>query len=104
MTAERLLVVLWSCNGAVSMSGDRLRVEAPRGILTPSIRDALATKKADLLRLLPAVAEYRTLLRSDVDDSLFRDSQVRLIDELGPALATAVRQAVECGQPGLRHA
>jgi TubC N-terminal docking domain len=105
MTAERLLTVLWRCTGAaVSVSGDRLRVEAPPGVLTPSIREALAAQKADLLRLLAAVEEYRVLLHSDVDDAFFLDAQARLIDELGPVLATAVRQAIECGQPGLRHA
>jgi hypothetical protein len=100
MTAERLLVVLWSRDGAaVSINGERFRVEAPRGVLTPGIREALATHKADLLRILVLVGEYRDLLHSDVDDSSFIDAQARLIDELGLGLATAVRQAAERG-PG----
>ena len=106
MRAERLLVAIWSCNGAAVFSGsDRLRVEAPRGVLTPEVRDALAVQKADLLRLLPLVEEYRILLRSDVDDSIFLDAQTRLIDELGPVLATVVRRAAarDAGV-GLRHA
>lgn len=105
MTAESLLSVLWSCNGAaVSFNGDRLRVEAPRGVLTPAIREALAAHKADLIRLLVFVEEYRAVLRSDAADSFFLDAQARFIDELGPGLATAVRQTVEYGATGVRHA
>lgn len=106
MTAERLLAVLCSHGVSVTVNADRLRLEAPRGVLTPSIREALSTHKADLLRLLPAVEEYRDLLRSDVEDSFFLDAQARLIDEMGPVLATAVRHAVEREEVGqdLRHA
>ena len=100
MTAERLLATLWSrTNVVITVDGDRLRVEAPYGMLTPSIRDTLAKLKTDLLRLMAVSEQYRQLLRSDLSDSLFRAAQERLIDELGPALATAVRQTVENGQP-----
>src|SRR5262245_41101575 len=106
MTPEGLLFVL--CNrgdASICVREDRLRIEAPRGVLSPSIREGLATHKADLLRLVAVVEEYRALLRSDLDDSLSLDAQARLIDELGPRLATAVRQAVSAkvGQD-LRHA
>jgi hypothetical protein len=93
MTPERLLLALWARHGAtVSINGDRLRVEAPRGVLTPPIREALATHKLELLRLLSLVEEYRILLGSDVGEASFRRAQARFISELGPALATAVHQ------------
>jgi tubulysin polyketide synthase-like protein len=105
MTATILLAELYLQGASVSASGGRLRVEAPPGVLTASTREALATQKADILPLLPAVEEYCVLLRSDMDGSVFLDAQARLIDELGPGLATVIRQAVARGAAaGLRHA
>jgi len=93
MTAEHLLAVLYNHDGVgFSVSEGRLRVEAPRGVLTKPIREALGLLKSDVLRLLSVVEEYRSLLGSE---AVSLDAQARLIDELGPALATAVRDAVE---------
>jgi hypothetical protein len=106
MTAERLLATLCSHNGvAISVDGARLRVEAPRGVLTLAIRETLAFQKSDLLRHVRLIEEYRELLWSaDMDDSSCPVAQTRLIDELGPTLATVVREAVATKQPGLRDA
>ncbi len=95
MTAERLLANLWDRGAVVSFSGDRLRVQAPRGLLTPSLHEALTTHKADLRGLVRFVAEYQSLFHTNLDDASFVDAQARLIDELGPVLATAVCRAVE---------
>jgi hypothetical protein len=106
MTAERLLAILCSHSGvAISVDEGRLRVEAPRGLLTPCIRETLAVQKADVLQLVALIDEYRDFLScADVEDSSFRVTQVRLIDELGPTLAAVVRQAAESKQPGLLDA
>ncbi len=90
MTAGLLLADLSRRGASVTAKGDRLRVEAPPGTLTPAIREALTAHKADLLRLLPLAEEYRTLLRQE---AALRDSKARLLDELGPAVAAAIQQA-----------
>ncbi len=100
MTAEGLFAILCRRGASVSVKGARLRVEAPRGVLRPGIREDLTTHKADLLRLVALVDEYRTLLRSDADDSCFLDVQTRLIDELGPDLAIAVCERAQDEQVG----
>jgi TubC N-terminal docking domain len=94
MTAATLLADLFRQGALVTVVTDRVRVEAPKGVLTPEIRAALAAHKTRLLCLLTFAGEYRDALlaASDAADSL--DTQARLIDELGPALATVVRDAV----------
>jgi TubC N-terminal docking domain len=87
MTAEQVLLSL-SCGGAsVSVTGDRLRVEAPQEVLTPSIREGLAAHEVELLRLVGLARDYRALLCK----------QARLIDDLGPRLATAVLETMTTG-------
>ena len=56
------------------MNGDRLRVEAPRGVLTPDLRAQLVEAKPGLLRLLapasvsdPEVARRLTAFRAQLD-------------------------------------
>lgn len=85
-----------SGRGSSVVVGDRLRVETPRGLLTPAVREALATNKAALLELLRFADEYRTVLKdTTMSQPAFHDAQARLIDELGPSLATAIHQSVE---------
>lgn len=55
MTAATLLDRLRSLGASVSLVGDRLRVEAPAGTLTPELRQELAEHKAELVRLLRPV-------------------------------------------------
>lgn len=52
MTADVLLTELRNRGAALTVVGDRLRVEAPVGVLSPEIRTALAAYKAELLSLL----------------------------------------------------
>jgi tubulysin polyketide synthase-like protein len=66
----------------VSVFDGRLRVEADRGLVTPAIREALVGHKDSLLQLLAFAKEYRDLC----------NTQARLIDELGPELAAAIRE------------
>jgi TubC N-terminal docking domain len=95
MTPAAFLAYLINEVASVVVIGDRLRVEAPAGLLTSAIRKGLAANKAALLELLQFVDEYRAVLAdTTVDDTAFRDAQIRLIDELGPALATAIHRSV----------
>lgn len=51
-TAIELLNKLERCNIRVSLAGDKLRLEAPTGTLTPALKEAIAERKAELIRLL----------------------------------------------------
>ena len=57
MTAAALLAALQTRGVRLAAVGDRLRVEAPRGVLTAADRAALAAHKAALLALLRADAD-----------------------------------------------
>ena len=89
MTAATLLADLFRQGALVTVVTDRVRVEAPKGVLTPAIRAALATNKTDLLRLLAFAGEYRDALRTND-----RVALARFIDELGPALAVTIGEVV----------
>lgn len=52
MTAATLLDRLRCLGASVSLVGDKLRVEAPAGVLTPDLRRELIEHKAELVRLL----------------------------------------------------
>lgn len=106
MTASALLAHLCRQGVQLRMTEDRSRIAAPMRVLTPEIRAALVAHKAELMRLLPIAEEYRALLcgafvlatatRSEPGhDELqrFGDEQVRLTDELGPVLTTAIFNA-----------
>jgi pyochelin synthetase len=57
VTPHELLAELLARGASLEVRGHRLRVEAPRGVLTPEIRDALAECKSVLLVLL---SQHRT--------------------------------------------
>jgi len=52
MTAQAILDRLRSFGVCLSVAGDKLRVEAPAGVLTPELRQELIEHKAALLALL----------------------------------------------------
>jgi hypothetical protein len=54
VTARELLASLRRSGIEVSVREDRLRVEAPRGAVTPEIRQRLADRKQELIELLSA--------------------------------------------------
>jgi pyochelin synthetase len=49
---EDLLSDLTARGVRLQVNGDRLRVEAPTGVLTPEVRETLTEHKAELLQLL----------------------------------------------------
>jgi pyochelin synthetase len=53
MTATELLADLAQQGVQLWVEGDRLRYRAPKGALTPSLRDGLLAHKSELLALLP---------------------------------------------------
>ena len=52
MTPAELLAKLERLNVKVSLAGDKLRLEAPAGVLTPELKEALRQHKAALMALL----------------------------------------------------
>jgi len=52
VTANDVLTAAQTAGIVLEARGDRLHVEAPRGTLTPKLRDALAQRKAELLAAL----------------------------------------------------
>ncbi len=54
MTTTSLLCELRSSGIALSVSGGKLRVEAPKGVLTQELRDELALHKAEIIAALKA--------------------------------------------------
>lgn len=52
MTPETLLAELDRLNVTLTLAGDKLHVEAPAGVLTPELKDALLQHKPALVALL----------------------------------------------------
>src|SRR6476659_5767811 len=52
MSPRELLVQLREKGVEIKSNGDRLLIDAPKGAITPDVRDALAANKAELLKIL----------------------------------------------------
>jgi hypothetical protein len=96
------LADLWQQGVVLRLSADRARIVAPRHRLPAESRARLAQNEREILRLLVCAEEYRALIRNAFAIMLehassqqglreLADDQARLTDELGPALATAIR-------------
>jgi len=80
MTTDEILAYVRQAGIRLEVRGDRLHVEAPVGVVTPQVRDALARHKPALLELLAPSREFVTLSRGivvpraawDFHDSLLR--------------------------------
>ena len=64
MTAKEILQEIRNLGGRLEARGDRLHVEAPKGVLRAEHRDALAAFKPELLALLHAKSEDGELMAS----------------------------------------
>jgi len=104
MSASSFLVDLWQQGVVLRLSDDRTRILVPRNRLSPESRERLVQDRPEFLRLLAYVDEYRALIRNAFAVMVhtlsarralgeFADDQVRLTDELGPALASVIRDA-----------
>ena len=58
MTGGQVLAVLKCCGVVLEPQGDKLHYRAPRGVLTPQLRQALAEHKAEILSLLKDCLDY----------------------------------------------
>ena len=61
MTTRDLLTTCEVVGIELSVRGDQLHVEAPAGVVTPTLRDTLQHHKVDLLRALAPATKFITL-------------------------------------------
>jgi hypothetical protein len=54
MTCDEFLSQLYSLKVTLSAEGDHLRVSAPKGILTPALREELGQRKTEIMSFLLA--------------------------------------------------
>ena len=84
------------------LSEDRRRILAPSSRLSPELRARLAQDKPEIVKLLGFVDEYQALIRNAFAVMVhhasarkglraFAEDQARLTDELGPTLASIIR-------------
>jgi TubC N-terminal docking domain len=102
MSVSSFLVDLWQRGVVLRLSEDRNRILVPRRQLSPELRERLVHDKPEIVKVLTYADDYRALIRnafaimvhhSSAWKALheFADDQARLTDELGPALASAIR-------------
>jgi tubulysin polyketide synthase-like protein len=102
MSAITLLADLYSRGANLRVTGDRLGVKAPDGVLTPDVRTAIVACKSELLQVVPLAETYRRTIcdgfnlallpegPSDEQHADLLDQRARFTDELGPVLAAAI--------------
>jgi hypothetical protein len=61
MTMPELLTTVRAAGIHLKARGSRLHVDAPRGVITPELRDALARHKAEILTALAPSRRFVTL-------------------------------------------
>ncbi|HKQ05764.1 MAG TPA: hypothetical protein VJ464_11570 [Blastocatellia bacterium] len=66
MTVFRLLSDLRKRDVRIEANGDRLRINAPCGVLTPEMRDALVMYKAELLKMFQQPSNLHFALTESV--------------------------------------
>jgi hypothetical protein len=102
MSASRFLAELWQRGVVVGLNGDRSNIVVARRQLSPEMQVRLEEDKPQLLQLLAFADDFRALIRNAfgalVDRASARqaldelaDDQARLTDELGPELASTIR-------------
>jgi hypothetical protein len=102
MSVSSFLKDLWQRGVVLRLSEDRNRILVPRRQLSPELRERLVHDKPEIVKVLTYVDDYRALIRNAFAIMVyhpsawkalreFADDQARLTDELGPALASAIR-------------
>ncbi len=92
MSTAALIAELRRAGAVLSVEGERLRVNAPRGVLTPERSAAVAAEKAAVMELL--MAEVDTLALDALDAALGDDgAEPESPPTADPALAETVANA-----------
>ncbi len=77
MSAEQILTQLRDQDMRLSVTGDRLRVDAPKGAITPELRSMLADHKPELIEALTPTLIYDADLDVLVDPEAMEDPRTR---------------------------
>src|SRR4051812_23962183 len=89
--AEAIVAELAARNIKLQVEDGRLRVNAPRGALTPELRDVLSARKDDLIALLrqgpPAAALVPRLPRTSALPMSFGQQRLWFITRMTPGTA-----------------
>lgn len=88
MTVMEILNELHSRGVTVEAAGDRLRVDAPKGAVTPELREALAERKTEVLALI-------TVTEKDVAWRVA--AMLEQIPDIGPFPFLVARNGFACG-------
>jgi tubulysin polyketide synthase-like protein len=99
MTASTLLADLRARGIKLSVSGERLNVDAPRGAVTPDLRTALVEHKADLIRLLGADDEEVAWRVEAMCPQVPRTGTIPILLARPQAKTTPPGTCVSCGGP-----
>ena len=102
MSTSSFLADLWQRGVVWRLSEDRRRILAPSSRLSPELRARLTQDKPEIVKLLGFVDEYQALIRNAFAVMVhhasarkglraFAEDQARLTDELGPTLASIIR-------------
>jgi len=102
MSTSSFLADLWQRGVVLRLSEDRRRILAPSSRLSPELRARLTQDKPEIVKLLGFVDEYQALIRNAFAVMVhhasarkglraFAEDQARLTDELGPTLASIIR-------------
>ncbi len=93
MTATELLTTLRDLGVTLTPGGDQLRVDAPAGVLTDELRQAMRTHKAALLDLVEAFDERTAIGR----DGAMTEEQSAPIPHLFVVAHDGLTSCPECG-------
>lgn len=74
MTPAALITELERRNVKVSLAGDKLRLEAPAGVLTPALKEAIAKHKPELIAILSGHG-YEEVFWPGVKSKVYRARQ-----------------------------
>ncbi|MBU4532294.1 MAG: hypothetical protein KJ650_01405 [Firmicutes bacterium] len=77
MTPAELITELELRNIKVSLAGDKLRLEAPAGVLTPALKEAIAKHKPELIAILSGRG-YEEVFWPGVKSKVYRARQACL--------------------------
>ena len=75
MTPRELLVQLREKGVEIKSNGDRLLIDAPKGAITPDLRDALAANKAEILKILNTPPPGEKFSAAAIEESVARKYQ-----------------------------
>jgi hypothetical protein len=79
MSAHEILQELRNLGARLEARGDRLRINAPGGTITPELKAKLAEKKAEILKRLELEESMRRLEAAGICIAVWEDGSMRIV-------------------------